>query len=121
MSQQSSNKQQDHSNPELLQKALYQLLEQISKRDQKILSIIAEKTAVLQELTEKEKIIAEKEASLRFTEHLLHQVIDSRAWKIASKIQDVRTFLVPPESRRAQVLEKVLNIVSPPSKKTIKN
>src|SRR6266498_4287760 len=121
MPTQSSDKQRDSTNAEMLQKALYQLLEQISKRDQKILSITADKTALSQELMEKEKIIAEENASLLFTEHLLDQVLDSRAWKIASKIQDIRTFLVPPESRRAQFLEKALNLVSPSSKKTIKN
>src|SRR5512133_3010486 len=121
MPTQSSNKQRDYTNPELLQNALYQLLEQISKRDQKILSIMDEKTAIVQELMEKEKIIAERDASLLFTEHQLHQVLDSRAWKIASMIQQIRTFLFPPDSGRARILEKALNIISLPFKKTIKN
>jgi vacuolar-type H+-ATPase subunit I/STV1 len=110
-----------YPDPELLQKTLYQLLEQISKRDQKILSIAAEKTAVLNELMEKEKVIAETEANLRFTESQLRQVLDSRAWKIASSIQQIRTFLAPPESRRARLIEKLLSIISPASSKTERN
>ena len=62
-----SDEPQVDNDPVVFQKALYQLLEQISKRDQKVLSITAEKTAVLNELKEKEKVIAETEADLRFT------------------------------------------------------
>jgi hypothetical protein len=121
MDKKSSNEQQIYSDPEQLQKALYQLLEQIARRDQKILSITAEKTAVLQELMEKEKIIAEREASLIFWQSQFRQVVDSRAWKIASSIQNTRTFLAPPDSRRAQFIEKLLSVISPAHTKSEKN
>ena len=91
MSKDISAKQQSFTDSELVQKALYQLLEQITKRDQKILSIAAEKTAL---------------------EDQLHQILNSKAWKIASRIQQIRSSIVPPQSRRAQVLEKALNIIS---------
>jgi hypothetical protein len=91
MSKHISAKQQSFTDPELVQKALYQLLEQITKRDQKILSIAAEKKAL---------------------EDQLHQILNSKAWKIASRIQQIRSSIVPPQSRRAQVLEKALNIIS---------
>jgi len=116
-----SDEPQVDTDPVVFQNALYQLLEQISKRDQKILSITAEKTAVLNELKEKEKLIAETEANLRFTESQLRQVLDSRAWKIASTIQKFRTLLAPPESRRARLIEKLLSIISPASSKTERN
>jgi len=121
MSKKSSDEQPIDSDPEQLQKALYQLLEQIAKRDQRILSISAEKTAVMQELMEKEKIIAERDASLLFWQSQFRQVVDSRAWKIASSIQNTRTFLAPPESRRAQVIEKLLSVISPAHRKSEKN
>ena len=112
---------QIYTNPDLLQKALYQLLEQISKRDQKIISITAEKTVILQELMEKEKVIAERDASLIFWQSQFRQVVDSRAWKIASSIQNARTFLAPPGSRRAWFIEKLLSVVSPAHRKSEKN
>jgi len=121
MSKKSSDEQPIDSDPEQLQKALYQLLEQIAKRDQRILSISAEKTAVMQELMEKEKIIAERDASLLFWQSQFRQVVDSRAWKIASSIQNTRTFLAPPESRRAQFIEKLLSVISPANRKSEKN
>jgi tRNA/tmRNA/rRNA uracil-C5-methylase (TrmA/RlmC/RlmD family) len=121
MDKKSSDEKQIYSDPEHLQKALYQLLEQISKRDQKILSITAEKAAVMQELMEKEKVIAEKDANLLFWQSQFRQVVDSRAWKMASSIQNTRTLLAPPESRRAQFIEKLLSVISPAHKKSEKN
>jgi tRNA/tmRNA/rRNA uracil-C5-methylase (TrmA/RlmC/RlmD family) len=121
MYKKSSDDQQIYSDPEHLQKALYQLLEQISKRDQKILSITAEKTAVLQELMEKEKVLTEKDANLLFWQSQFRQVVESRAWKIASSIQNTRTFLAPPESRRAQFIERLLSVISPAHKKSEKH
>jgi hypothetical protein len=121
MDKKSSDQQPIYSDAEYLRKALYQLLEQISKRDQKILSITAEKAAVMQELMEKEKIILEKDASLLFWQSQFRQVVDSRAWKIASSIQNTRTFLAPPESRRAQFIEKLLSVISPADKKSKKH
>ena len=120
MDKTSSNEQQMYSDPEQLQKALYQLLEQISKRDQKILSIASEKAAVMQELMEKEKIILEKDANLLFWQSQFRQVVESRAWKIAASIQNTRTFLAPPESRRAWLIEKLLRVISPAHKKSVK-
>jgi hypothetical protein len=117
MHKQNSDKQQDYTDPELLQEALYQLLEQISKRDQKILSIMAEKTAVTQELMEKEKIIAERDASLLFTQGEMDKMLKSKAWKIASMLIQTRTFLFPPDSRRAQALDKALNVIFFPFRK----
>jgi hypothetical protein len=121
MHKKNSDETQVDTDPALLQKALYQLLEQISRRDQKILSITAEKTAILRELMEKEKVIAERDASLVFWQSQLRQVLDSRAWKIASTIQQIRTSVAPPESRRAQLVGKILNVISPSHGKTKEN
>ena len=120
MGKTSSNEQQMYSDPEQLQKTLYQLLEQIARRDQKILSISAEKAAIMQELMEKEKIIAERDASLLFWQSQFRQVVDSRAWKIAASIQNARTLLAPPESRRARFIEKLLSVISPAHRKSEK-
>lgn len=115
------DKEQDYVNPELLQKTISQLLEQIAKRDQKISWINAEKTATVRKLIAE---IAEGEAALRHTQDLLrdkelqlHETVTSRTWKIALLIQRIRTFLVPLGSRRARLLERGFNIIISPPKK----
>src|SRR5215207_4323827 len=104
MRKQKFDKQQDYTDPTLLRKALHQLLAQISKRDQKILWINSEKTAVLRMLVEKDQVLAEKDAILRYTQGQLNEILNSKAWKIAAWIQRMRLILVPSESRRAQIL-----------------
>jgi len=108
--------QADFQDPESMQNALHQLLEQISKRDQKIAWINAENTAVVRMLAEKERIIlAEKQAvEIRLAEReaLLNEIVTSRAWKIALLVRKVRVFLVPLHSRRARVLRQGLNFIS---------
>lgn len=118
MSIQKSEKQQYDTDPATVQKAIHQLLEQISKRDQKILWGNSEKTAVLRALAEKEKALAEKDAVLRYTQGQLSDILNSKAWKVAAWMQRMRLILVPPESRRARILGKALNIVSLPLKKS---
>lgn len=132
MREQKSDKQQDYADPELLQKAVHQLLEQISKRDQKIAWINAEKTAALRAFVEKEQAlldkIAERDAVLFYTqaqlterESQINKIVTSRSWKIALLIQRIHIFLIPPQSRRAQVLERAMNIIFFPFKRTKKN
>jgi ATP-dependent helicase/DNAse subunit B len=129
MSIQKSEKQQYDTDPATVQNAIHQLLEQISKRDQKILWGNSEKTAVLQVLAEKEKAmaenlaekeraLAEKDAVLRYTQGQLNDILNSKAWKVAAWMQRMRLILVPPESRRARILGKALNMVSLPLKKS---
>ncbi len=126
------NVQQEDTDPQLLQEALRQLLEQIARRDQKISWINAEKTAAARSFAEKEQAllnkISEKEAILLYTqtqltdrEAQLNEILTSRTWKAALFIQRIRLFLVPPKSRRAQILQRGLNILFFPFKKTGRN
>ena len=128
MREQKPDKQLDHTDPELLQKAIHQLLEQISKRDQKIAWIDAQKNAAARAFVEKEQAllqqIAEKDAVLFYTqtqvtdrESQLDKIVTSRSWKIALLIQRIHIFIAPPQSRRAQVLERVTNILFFPFKR----
>lgn len=132
MSTRTPGKPQDHTDPPLLQEALHQLLEQISRRDQKILWIDAEKAAAARSFLEKEQTLlnklSEKEAILQYTqtqlrdrEAQLNEILTSRTWKIALFIQRIRVLLVPPDSRRARILQRGLDILSSPSKKTGRN
>lgn len=113
--------QYDHTDPDLANKTMYRLLEQISKRDQKIAWMNAEKTATLREFmaerAEGQAILLDTQAKLQEKEAQLRDIVNSRTWKIALKIQRVRTFFVPPESRRAQILEKGLNVIFSPFNK----
>jgi hypothetical protein len=118
MRDKTSDNKQDAKSPELLQKTLRELLEQISKRDQKILRIDAEKTAVLRTVIEKEQIISERDAHILFLEGERDKLLRSKAWKFASALIQTRTRFFPPESRRAQILDKALNIVSFSSRNT---
>ena len=108
----SDDNKPDATSPELLQKTLWELLQQISKRDQKILRINAEKIAVLRTLMEKEQIISERDAHILFLEGEMDKMLRSKAWRFASLLIQTRTRFFPPESRRAQILDKALNIVS---------
>ena len=120
MHRQKPDKQQD-TDPDLLQKALHQLLEQISKRDQKI----AERDALLRytraQLMEREAQLTEREAELMERKAQLHEILTSRTWKIALLMQRIRTFLVPINSRRAQILERGLKIILSPLTKIKRN
>ena len=111
MCRQKLDKQQDDTDLDLLQKALHQLLEQVSKRDQKIAWINAENTAALRMLVEREQAMlaekAETEFMLRHTQAQLaereaqfNEIVNSRTWKAALLLQRIRVFLVPPKSRR---------------------
>jgi hypothetical protein len=100
-------KHQHATNPDLLQKALYQLLEQISKRDQK--------------LVEKEAQLLYVQAQLIEKEAQLHEIVTSKVWKIMLFVQKARRFLGSPQSRRAQMLRRGLEIISSSFKKTGRN
>ena len=132
MNKQISGKGQDYTDPPFVQEALHQLLEQVSRRDQKISWINAEKTAAERSFLEKEQILlnklSEKEAILQYTqtqlrdrEAQLNEILSSRTWKIALFIQRIRVFLVPPDSRRARILQRGLELLSSPFKKTGRN
>jgi len=102
-----------------MQNALSQLLEQISKRDQKIAWINAENSAVLRVSAEKQQaVLAEKEdillrvrIQLAEKDALLNEIVTSRAWKVVLLFRRVRVFLIPPNSRRALVIRQGLNII----------
>lgn len=122
MSKQTPAKQQDYTDPPLLQEALHQLLEQISRRDQKISWINAEKAAAARSFSEKEQDllqkIAEKDAILNYTqtqlrdrEAQLNEILTSRTWKVALFIQRIRVLLVPPQSWRARILRRGLELI----------
>ena len=117
MPKQNSDIQQDPTESERYHDALYQLLDQISRRDQKIHWINGENKAAYRAVEEMKQTLAEREALLQFTEGQLNQVLESRAWKIAASIQQIRLFLAPPQSRRARILERALNSISFPFRK----
>jgi len=128
MRKQKLDEQQGYTDPDLLQKALHQLLEQISKRDQKIAWINAESAATLRASMEKEQAmlitIAERDAILLYTqtqlkdrESQLNEILTSRTWRTALFLQRVRVFLIPPNSRRARVLRLGLDVIFFPFKK----
>jgi hypothetical protein len=83
---------QDDPNPEDLQKAVVQLLEQVAKRDQKI----AERDALLLYTRAR---LAEKESQLS-------GITDSRIWKLLRPIRWIRNFLVASRSARRTLLRQ---------------
>jgi hypothetical protein len=97
-------KYQHDTNPDLLQKAVYQLLEQISKRDQKLIEKDAQLLYMQAQLMEKE------------AQH--NEIVTSKAWKIMLFVQKARIFLGSPQSRRVQMLRRGLEIISSLFKKT---
>ena len=122
MHKQESDKQQDFTDPLLLQKAIHQLLEQIAVRDQKVLWLNSEQKAALRSFQEKEQSLlqklAEKDAVLQYTQVQLtdrisqiDEILTSRTWKMALFIQRIRVFLVPPQSRRARIIQGGLNVI----------
>jgi len=104
---QKPDKQQNDADPELLQKALHQLLEQISKRDQKI--------------AEREALLLYTQRQLKEKESELHEILTSRAWKILLFFRRLRIFLISPGSRRTQMLRRGLDIIFSPFRKTGRN
>jgi len=118
MRKQKLDGQQDYMNPNLLQEALQQLLEQISKRDQKISWIVAENRA---ERAEKDALLLSTQTKLMEKELQLHEIVTSRTWKLALFIQRIRVFLVPPKSRREAILQRVVRIISFPLKRIKKS
>ena len=113
MHEQRSDELQDDAHPDVLQRALNQLLEQISKRDQKISWINAEKAAAARSFLEREQAllnqISEKDALLQYTrtqvtdrDAQLNEIFTSRTWKIALLLQRIRLFLIPPKKRPTQ-------------------
>jgi hypothetical protein len=126
----------DDTNSDLLQRALNQLLEQISNRDQKILWMKAERTAAVRSLeqamqqmaekmaetiAEKDVLLLHTQAQLTNTELQLHQILESSTWRMALFFQRIRNFLVPPQSRREQILRDGLSKSLFPFKRNRKN
>ena len=113
MHEQKPDQRPDDVDPDVVQRALQQLLEQISKRDQKISWITAEKIAAERLFLEKEQTllnqISERDVLLHYTrtqvtdrDAQLHEILNSRTWKIALLLQRIRGFLIPPKKRRTQ-------------------
>jgi hypothetical protein len=109
---------QHDTDPDSLQRALYLLLEQISKRDQKISWISAQRAA---EVAERDALLRSTQTLLGEREAQLNEILTSRTWKIAVSIQRVRTFLIPIHSRREVILQGVIRILLFPLKKIRKD
>lgn len=112
MHKQKPSDPQHDTDPDALQRALYLLLEQISKRDQKITWIMAQKEA---EVAERDALLRSTQRSMQalLTERevQLHEILTSRTWKIASFLQRIRTFFIPLHSRREAILQRVIRII----------
>lgn len=160
MNKQTLDEWQNDPDLDSLQKALQQLLEQISKRDQKIVRITAENTAALREFAEKERsMLSEREASINRVqvqlmgkesqlaeaqarlaekesqvaevqtqlveahsqlaekESQLHEILISKAWKIALWFRQIRVILAPPRERREWLLRRAANVILWPVRK----
>ncbi len=104
MSKQRSAVQQDHADPDHLHKSIYKLLEQISKRDQKI----ASRDTLLRYTQAR---LVERETQLARTEAQLNEIVASKTWKTALILQRIRTFLVPINSRRSRILKRGLRTI----------
>jgi uncharacterized protein involved in exopolysaccharide biosynthesis len=107
MPQQKPDKRQEYTNPDLLQKALHQLLEQISKRDQKI--------------TERDTLLLYTQAQLKEKEAQLHEITNSGLWKLVVFIRRTRVFLVSPRSRRVSMLRRGWEVILSPFKRIGRN
>ena len=108
MHKQKPSDPQHDTDPDALQRALYLLLEQISKRDQKISWIMAQKET---EVAERDALLRSRQALLTEREVQLHEILTSRTWKIASFLQRIRTFFIPLHSRREAILQRVIRII----------
>ena len=116
---------QDDTSSDAVQIAVDQLLEQISKRDQRISWIRAERATTIRSLKltlklrllETERHLSERERQLSERETQLHEILTSRTWRMALFLQRIRNFLVPLGSRRAQILQGGLNMIISPFKK----
>jgi hypothetical protein len=104
---QKPGKQNNDADSGLLQKALHQLLEQISKRDQKI--------------AERDALLLYTQRQLKEKESELHEIVNSRAWKILLIIRRLRSFLVSPGPLRTRMLRQGLAIIFSPFKKIGRN
>jgi hypothetical protein len=113
MHAQKPDERPDYVDPDFVQRTLQQLLEQISKRDQKISWITAEKMAAERSFLEKEQTllnkISERDVLLHYTrtqltdrEAQLNEILNSRTWKFALLLQRIRVFLIPRKKRGAQ-------------------
>jgi hypothetical protein len=132
MPKQETDKEQDYTNPELLRNAVNQLLNQISNRDQKISRLKAERAATVRSLGQTiqtlSETIAEKDALLRYRQtqitdrdSQIQEILTSRTWKMALLLQRIRVFLLPPQSRRARIVQDGLKTIASPLKKINKD
>lgn len=97
MHQRKPNKRQEYTDPDLLQKALHQLLEQISKRDQKI--------------AERDTLLLYTQSQLKAKEAQLHEITNSGLWKVMVFFRRIRIFLVSPGSRRVSMLRRGWEVI----------
>src|ERR1044071_5081793 len=111
MNSQLSDQRPDDNDPRLLEGAIDHLLEQISMRDQKIAWIQANYSATSKALAETEQALTQEKADkdlilrhLRHREGQVNEILSSKAWRIAESLQRTRILLIPPGSRRAQIL-----------------
>jgi hypothetical protein len=107
MSEPDVGKHQESADPDVLQKALIQLLEQVSKRDQKI--------------AERETLLLYTQTQLREKESQLHEIVTSRIWKMVLFIRRIHIFLVSPNNRRVQMLRRGSDLLLSRFKKIEKN
>jgi GT2 family glycosyltransferase len=107
MRKQKLDKQQDYTDPGLLQKALHQLLEQIARRDQKILWLNAKSIM----LAEKDVALRDTQVQLVEKESQLNRIVNSDTWKAVLLFRRIRDLLAPPNSRRASVLRQGLKFI----------
>ena len=94
---------------------------QVAEKEQVVQALtaqVAEKEQVVQALTAQ---VAEKEQSVQALQAQLNEIVNSKAWKIALFFRRIRVMLAPPNSRRARVLRRLINIIFVPFKKIRRN
>ena len=110
------------------EQAVAALTAQVTEKEQAVQALsaqVAEKEQVVQALsaqvTEKEAVLTATQAQLAETQAQLNEIVKSKAWKIGLLFRRIRVLLAPPNSRRAWVLRRLINIVFVPFKKIRRN
>jgi len=81
------DEQRDSADIEAYRLAVRQLLEQISKRDDRLKWLQAEQERLHQELAEKDKAIEDLSAQLREREEVLIRLLSSKSWKLTAPLR----------------------------------
>jgi lipopolysaccharide biosynthesis protein/glycosyltransferase involved in cell wall biosynthesis len=101
------------------EQAMQVLTAQVGEREQAMQALTAqvgEREQAMQALTAQ---VGEREQAMQALTAQLSEIKKSKAWKIALLIRKIRVLVVPPNSRRLQVLRSLINVISFPFK-TIK-